>query len=137
MAEEFKQMFAQGEVNPYNSTFTGVSYLAPVVTEGVPIFNVTFEPGCRNFWHIHNADKGGGQTLICTAGRGWYQEWGKPALEMVPGVAVYIPAGVKHWHGAADDSWFSHLAMEDPGVNTSTTWCEPVSDEDYAKVNGK
>jgi len=95
---------------------------------------VTFEPGCRNNWHIHHADKGGGQILLCTEGRGWYQEWGKEAQELHPGDAVTIPAGVKHWHGAAKDSWFSHLALEVPGENTSNEWLEPVSEEWYGKL---
>ncbi len=100
-------------------------------TEGVVIGNVTFEPGCRNNWHIHKADKGGGQILLCTGGKGWYQEWGKPAQELNAGDVVHIPAGVKHWHGAAKDSWFVHIAVEVPGENTSSEWCEPVSDEEY------
>ena len=98
------------------------------------IFNVTFEPGCRNNWHIHHAEKGGGQILVCVAGRGFYQEWGKEPICMTAGDVVNIPAGVKHWHGAAQDSWFSHLAVEVPGENTHTEWCEAVSDEDYKKV---
>lgn len=110
--------------------------LAPVSTEQVVFSNVTFEPGCRNNWHIHHADKGGGQMLVCVAGRGWYQEEGKPAVEMLPGDVVHIPANVKHWHGAAADSWFAHLAFEIPGDNTSNEWLEPVSDEEYSKVNG-
>ena len=114
--------------------FTGKSYLAPVSTEQVGVFNVTFEPGCRNNWHIHHADKGGGQILICVAGRGYYQEEGKPARELDPGDVVNIPAGVKHWHGAAPDSWFSHLAVEVPGENGSNEWLEPVSDEEYGKL---
>ena len=114
--------------------FVGQSYLAPVSTEQIPIFNVTFEPGCRNNWHIHHADRNGGQMLICVGGRGWYQEWGKEAVSMTPGTVVNIPAGVKHWHGAAADSWFSHLAIEIPGENGSAEWCEPVSDEDYGKL---
>ena len=123
-----------GEKNPYNDYFTGQSYLAPVSTEQVPAFNVTFEPGCRNFWHIHNAKSGGGQMLICIGGRGWYQEEGKEAVELTPGKVVNIPVGVKHWHGAAVDSWMSHLALEIPGEEGGTTWCEPVSDEDYNKL---
>ncbi len=115
--------------------FTGQSYLAPVSSEQVGIFNVTFEPKCRNNWHIHHADKGGGQILICVGGRGYYQEWGKDAVEMNPGDCVNIPVGVKHWHGAAKDSWFSHLAVEVPGENASNEWLEPVSDEEYDKVN--
>ena len=113
--------------------FSGQSFLAPISTSQVGIFNVTFEPGCRNNWHIHHADKGGGQILICVAGRGWYQEWGKDAVEMRPGDCVNIPAGVKHWHGAAADSWFSHRAIEAPGENSSNEWLEPVSGADYDK----
>ena len=115
--------------------FIGQSYLAPVSTSQIPIYNVTFEPGCRNNWHIHHAASGGGQLLICVGGRGFYQAWGEAPVEMVPGTVVNIPAGVKHWHGAAADSWFSHLAMEIPGEQTSNEWCEPVDDESYRKVN--
>lgn len=111
--------------------FIGQSYLAPVSKEQVGIFNVTFEPGCRNNWHIHHADKGSGQILICVGGRGYYQEWGKDAIEMNPGDCINIPAGVKHWHGAAPDSWFSHLAIEVPGENGSNEWLEPVDDSQY------
>jgi 4-carboxymuconolactone decarboxylase len=118
----------------YAKYFIGQSYLAPVSTEQVPIFNVTFEPGCRNNWHIHHAKSGGGQMLICVGGRGYYQEWGKEAVEMTPGTVVNIPADVKHWHGAAPDSWFSHLAVEVSGEETSNEWCEPVSDEEYRKA---
>ena len=111
--------------------FTGQSYLAPVSGDQVGIFNVTFEPGCRNNWHIHHADKGGGQILICVGGRGYYQEWGKDAIEMKPGDCINIPVGVKHWHGAAPDSWFSHLAIEVPGENGSNEWLEPVDEKQY------
>ena len=114
--------------------FSGQSYLAPVSTEQVKIFNVTFEPGCRNNWHIHEADKGGGQILICVAGRGYYQEWGKEPQELYPGDVINIMPGVKHWHGAAPDSWFSHLAVEVPGENCRSRWCEPVSEEEYRKL---
>ena len=120
--------------NAYAQYFVGHSYLAPVSLEQVPVFNVTFEPGCRNNWHIHHAKSGGGQMLICVGGRGWYQEWGKAAVEMTPGTCVNIPAGVKHWHGAAADSWFSHLAIEVKGEETSNEWLEPVSDEEYTKL---
>ena len=95
---------------------------------------MTFEPGCRNFWHIHHAKSGGGQILICVRGRGWYQEWGTPARALKAGDVVNIPAGVKHWHGAASDSWFAHLAVEVPGVETQTEWCEPVSDVQDAEA---
>ena len=115
--------------------FIGKSYLAPISTEQVGVYNVTFEPGCRNNWHIHHASNGGGQILICVAGRGYYQEWGKPAIEMTPGSCINIPAEVKHWHGAAPNSWFSHLAVEVPGENTSNEWLEPVTDEEYSKLS--
>ena len=114
--------------------FIGQSYLAPVSTSQVGVYNVTFEPGCRNNWHIHHAKNGGGQILLCVAGRGWYQQWGKEAVELNPGDCVNIPAGVKHWHGAASDSWFSHLAIEVPGEECSNEWCEPVDDETYTKL---
>ena len=103
--------------------------------EQVVVGNVTFEPGCRNFWHIHHAKSGGGQILLCTAGRGYYQEWGKEAVELNPGDVINIPAGVKHWHGAAKDSWFQHLAVEVPGEEGSNEWCEPVADEEYDKLS--
>ena len=114
--------------------FSGQSYLAPISTAQVKIFNVTFEPGCRNNWHIHHAKSGGGQILVCVAGRGYYQEEGKEAIEMKPGDCINIPAEVKHWHGAAPDSWFSHLAIEVPGEENSNEWCETVSDEEYGKL---
>ena len=126
--------FPIGEENPYGQFFVGQSYLAPVSTAQVPVFNVTFEPGCRNNWHVHHAASGGGQMLVCVGGRGWYQEWGKAPVEMTPGTVVNIPANVKHWHGAAADSWFSHLAIEVGGENCSNEWLEPVSDEDYNKL---
>ena len=114
--------------------FVGQSYLQPLSTTQVGVYNVTFEPGCRNNWHIHHADKGGGQILVCVAGRGWYQEWGQEARELHPGDVVNIPTGVKHWHGAAADSWFSHLALEVPGENGSNEWLEAVSDAEYSKL---
>ena len=126
--------FPIGEENPYGQFFDGQSYLAPVSTEQVPVFNVTFAPGCRNHWHIHHAKNGGGQMLICVGGRGYYQEWGKEAVELTPGTVINIPAEIKHWHGAAPDSWFSHLAVEVPGEETAAEWCEPVSAEDYGKL---
>ena len=98
---------------------------------------MTFEPGCRNNWHIHHAKSGGGQILVCVAGRGYYQEWGKPAQELRPGSVVNIPVGVKHWHGAASDSWFSHLAVEVPGDETSNEWLEAVDNTVYFKATGK
>lgn len=129
---EFKQMFPLGQPNDaYAKYFVGQSYLAAVSTQQIHISNVTFEPGCCNNWHVHHADKGGGQILICTAGKGWYQAWGEKAIEMKPGDVINIPVGVKHWHGAAKDSWFSHLAIEVPGENTSNEWLEPVNEADY------
>lgn len=128
-------MFPVGEPNnAYAKYFIGQSYLAPVSTEQVKIYNVTFEPKCRNNWHIHNAKSGGGQMLIGVGGRGYYQEWGKAPIEIVEGTVINIPAGVKHWHGAAPNSWFSHLAVEIDGVETSNEWLEPVSDEEYNKL---
>ena len=133
-----EMIFPIGEPNTaYARYFKGNSYLARISGEQVPIANVTFEPGCRNNWHIHHATKGGGQMLIGVAGRGWYQEWGKPAQEILPGTVIHIPAGVKHWHGAAADSWFAHLAFEIEGENASNEWLEPVSDEEYENVNGQ
>lgn len=128
---EIDPIFALGEGNPFGQYFVGQSYLKMLCTEGVGIGNVTFEPGCRNNWHIHHAKKGGGQILLCTAGKGWYQEWGKPAQPLHPGDVVKIPAGVKHWHGAAKDSWFAHLSVEVPGEETSNEWLEPVDDQSY------
>ena len=134
-AHEASMVFPIGSPNDaYAKFFIGQSYLAPVSTQQVGIYNVTFEPGCRNNWHIHHAKTGGGQILVCVAGRGYYQEEGKPAQVLVPGDVVNIPPEVKHWHGAAPDSWFSHLAVEVPGTETSNEWCEPVSDEVYSKL---
>ncbi len=136
-----KEAFAQNMIFPigkpndaYAQYFIGQSYLAPVSSEQVNISNVTFEPRCRNNWHIHHATSGGGQLLICVAGTGWYQEWGKPAQKLMPGDVVNIPANVKHWHGAAADSWFAHLAIEVKGENTSNEWLEPVDDEYYNQL---
>ncbi len=129
-------VFPVGEKNDaFAQYFIGQSYLAPVSTAQVPVFNVTFEPGCRNNWHIHYAKSGGGQMLLCVAGRGWYQEEGKEAQELHPGDVVNIPANVKHWHGAAKDCWFQHLAVEVPGEESRTEWCEAVTDEVYGKLD--
>lgn len=117
--------------------FIGQSYLAPLSTAQVGIHNVTFEPGCRNNWHIHHAKKGGGQLLICTAGEGWYQEKGKEAVSLKAGMVITIPPEVKHWHGAKKDSWFSHIAVEVPGERTSNEWCEAVTDEEYNELEEK
>nr|WP_330361264.1 cupin domain-containing protein [Lachnobacterium bovis] len=129
-----KISFPIGEKNPYGEFFVGQSYLAPVSTDQVPVFNVTFEPGCRNNWHVHHAKNGGGQILICIGGRGYYQEFGKEPVEMSPGTVINIPAEVKHWHGASPSSWFAHLAIEVEGEETSTEWLEVVTDEDYNKL---
>ena len=128
-------VFPIGQPNDaFAQYFIGHSYLVPLSTSQVGVFNVTFEPGCRNNWHIHRADKGGGQILVCVAGRGYYQEWGKQTQELHPGDVVNIPVGVKHWHGAAPDSWFSHLAVEVPGENTGNEWLEAVDDGQYGKL---
>ncbi|MBD5318751.1 MAG: cupin domain-containing protein [Bacteroides sp.] len=136
--EKFEQemIFPIGSPNDaYAQYFIGQSYLAPVSSDQISIANVTFEPGCRNNWHIHHASEGGGQLLVCVGGEGWYQEWGKPARKLRPGDVVNIPANVKHWHGATKDSWFAHLAMSPDGKETSNEWLEPVSDEEYSKLD--
>ena len=128
-------MFPIGEPNnAYAKYFIGQSYLAPISTQQVKIYNVTFEPKCRNNWHIHKAKSGGGQMLIGVGGRGYYQEWGKEPIEIKEGTIVHIPANIKHWHGAAADSWFSHLAIEIDGIETQNVWLEPVLSEDYDKL---
>ena len=130
-----EMIFPVGEPNDaYARYFSGKSYLSTVSDGPIDISNVTFEPGCRNNWHVHTAKSGGGQMLIGVAGRGWYQEAGKPAQEILPGTVIHIPAGVKHWHGAAADSWFSHLAFHVPGDDTANEWLEPVSDAEYSKL---
>jgi len=138
--EEFEKIniFGTGTANTaFAKYFVGNSYLNPLTNpEECPLFfvNVTFEPGCLNNWHIHHAVSSGGQLLICTAGEGWYQEEGKEAVSLVAGSVITIPANVKHWHGAKADSWFSHIAVELPGENGSTEWCEAVNEEDYSKL---
>ena len=138
--EEFDKVnvFGQGELNvSFAKYFIGNSYLNPLTKKeesSLSLTNVTFEPGCRNNWHIHHATKNGGQILICTAGFGWYQEKEKDAISLEPGTVIVIPANVKHWHGAKKDSWFSHIALEVPGENTSNEWLEPVTDEEYNKL---
>lgn len=130
--------FGLGKANTaYAKYFIGNSYLNPLTDSKETLFlaNVTFEPGCRNNWHIHHAKSGGGQLLVCVDGEGWYQEEGKEAISLKPGIVITIPANVKHWHGAKKDSWFSHIAVEVPGVETSNEWCEPVTDEEYDKLN--
>ena len=138
--EEFdkENVFGLGSPNDaFAQYFIGQSYLNPLVDiEDTDIFlaNVTFEPGCRNNWHIHHAKIGGGQILICTAGEGWYQEEGKPAQSLKPGTVINIKPGIKHWHGSKKDSWFSHIALEIPGEETSNEWLEPVTDKEYNKL---
>lgn len=128
-------VFPTGNTNDaFAEYFIGQSYLNMLSTEQVVVGNVTFEPRCRNNWHIHHADKGGGQMLMVTAGEGWYQEWEKQAIRLKPGDVINIPANVKHWHGASADSWFQHLAIEVPGENCKTEWCEAVSDIEYDKL---
>jgi quercetin dioxygenase-like cupin family protein len=140
--QEFDKVnvFGQGQPNVnYAQYFIGESFLNPLTKVGeCPLFmaNVTFEPGCRNNWHIHTAKSGGGQILICTAGEGWYQEEGKLAVSLTPGTVINIPANVKHWHGAKADSWFAHIAVEVPGEEAKSEWCEPVTDEEYGKLEG-
>ena len=137
MKENHGGGFGVGEPNPAGKYFIGSSYLKPlskIDDINFSIFNVTFEPGCRNNWHIHHATKGGGQVLIVVEGEGWYQEEGKTPQSLKKGDIVTIPANTKHWHGAKKDTWFSHLAVEVPGENTSNEWLEPVTDEEYNKL---
>ena len=135
MRPEEVSVFPVGEKNvAFGQYFVGQSYLNMLTTQGVAIGNVTFEPGCRNNWHIHHAKSGGGQILLCTAGRGYYQEWGQAPRELHPGDVVVIPPEVKHWHGAAPDSWFAHLAVEVPGEETSNQWLEAVSEGEYRNL---
>ena len=119
----------------YAKYFSGKSWLAPVADAPFPIHNVTFEPGCRNNWHIHHASDGGGQMLICVGGRGWYQAKGNKPVAMTPGTVITIPPNVKHWHGAAKDSYFSHLAFGIPGTDLSNEWCEPIAEADYRRLS--
>ncbi|MBR2254992.1 MAG: cupin domain-containing protein [Candidatus Methanomethylophilaceae archaeon] len=133
-----KDVFGIGAPNDaYARYFSGRSYLKPLndpTVSGMLVANVTFEPGCRNNWHVHHAEEGGGQILICTAGEGWYQEFGKPAVSLTLGTVITIPEGVKHWHGAKRDSWFSHIAVEVPGKGTRNEWLEPVDQNDYDRL---
>lgn len=139
---KFAQMnvFGTGTENTgYARYFSGASFLNPLTDPQKTVFlaNVTFEPGCRNNWHIHHAKSGGGQLLVCTAGEGWYQEDGKEAVSLVPGTVITIPPNVKHWHGAKADSWFSHIAVEVPGKGCSNEWCEPVTDAEYSRLHDR
>ena len=131
-----QMIFPIGEPNKaYEKYFIGNSYLAQISGSQIPFANVTFEPGCRNNWHIHKAEKGGGQMLVGVAGRGWYQEEGKDPVEILPGTVIHIPANVKHWHGAAKDSWFAHLAFAVPGEESENVWLEPVTEELYLSID--
>lgn len=133
-----QNLFGLGSENTaFAPFFRGTSYLNPLTKPGesaVFLANVTFEPGCRNNWHIHHAKSGGGQILICTAGSGWYQEYGKEAVSLEPGTVIVIPPEVKHWHGAKADSWFSHIAVEVPGEEANNEWLEAVSEESYSRL---
>lgn len=137
--DEFEQMFPLGDPNDaYARYFIGQSYNAHLTDGSVPVSNITFEPGCRNNWHIHHGQDGGGdQVLLCTAGSGWYQADGEEPISMVPGSVVRVPAGTKHWHGAKAGSWFSHLAFITPGEAVSNEWLEPVDDAAYGRLAGK
>lgn len=140
--DEFNQInvFGLGQPNDaFAQYFSSQSFLNPLgkTDSGVSFANVTFEPGCRNNWHIHHASEGGGQVLLCTAGSGWYQAEGEEPISMAPGSVVIIPANVKHWHGAKKDSWFSHIAVEVPGKDTHNEWLEPVSDSDYNNLSNE
>lgn len=127
-----QMMFPKGDFNSaYAQYFIGNSYLAPLSKGKVPVSNVTFEPRCRNNWHIHHK---GIQVLICVGGTGWYQEWGKEARMLKPGDVVEIPEGVKHWHGATKDSWFQHVTFTVAEEGASNEWLEPVTDEEYDKL---
>lgn len=136
---EKENVFGKGQPNDaFSQYFIGNSYMNPLTVPGKsPIFlaNVTFEPGCRNNWHIHHAKTGGGQILICTAGEGWYQEEGKKPQSLITGTVIVIPANVKHWHGAKKDSWFSHIALDVPGEDSSNEWMEPVTDDEYNNLD--
>lgn len=131
-------MFGTGIPNEaYAKYFIGDSFLNFLTNpKECPLFmaNVTFEPGCRNNWHIHQAKSGGGQILICTAGEGWYQAEGQAPVSLKEGSIIYIPTGVKHWHGAKADSWFSHISLEVPGVECSNDWLESVNDEYFSQL---
>ncbi|WLP89982.1 cupin domain-containing protein [Gordonia sp. NB41Y] len=132
----FDPVFPRGEKNDaFAQYFIGQSYLAPLTTEGVAVSNVTFEPGCRNNWHIHHSDGAGGdQILLCTAGSGWYQAQGEPPISLDPGTVIRVPAGTTHWHGAKADSWFSHLAFIVPGEGLRNEWLDPVADVEYHRL---
>jgi quercetin dioxygenase-like cupin family protein len=133
---DFKQIFPLGDKNDaFAQYFIGQSYNASLVAGSVPVNNISFEPGCRNNWHIHHGSEGGGdQVLLCTAGSGWYQAEGDDPVSMEPGTVIRVPAGTKHWHGAKADSWFSHVAFITPGPDVSNEWLDPVADEVYGTL---
>ncbi len=138
--QEFDKLnvFGLGQPNDaFAEYFSGQSYIKMLAktNNGISFANVTFEPGCRNNWHIHKSKSGGGQVLICTAGYGYYGEEGKEVQKLSPGDIIVIPANVKHWHGAQPNSWFSHIAVEVPGEETENVWLEPVTDEEYNKLD--
>lgn len=126
--------FATGEPRPKNKNFSGKVYFNQLVREPMPVDNVTFAPGCRNSWHIHHGGGNGVQVLLCTYGNGWYQEWAKPARALRAGDVVVVPHGVKHWHGAAKNSWLAHLSIKTPADDIATEWLEPVSDAEYDRL---
>lgn len=129
---EGDSLFGKGEPNEkFAKYFKGNSYLKMLNIKGVPVANVTFEPKCRNNWHIHHK---GGQILLCTDGEGWYQEWGEKPRHLHPGDVVYIAPEIKHWHGAGKDGWFTHISIEIPAEGSSNEWLEEVSDKEYNKL---
>ena len=125
--------FELGGVNPVIQYFSGQSWLASLTSKDAQtdIANVTFEPGCRNNWHVHHGCQ---QILVCVGGEGWYQEWGKEPVKMVPGTVIEIPLDVKHWHGASKDHWFAHLSVMSRIAEGSHEWLEPVDDETYNRI---
>ena len=134
MEQSNPSVFPRGSELPemFSKYFIGQAYLAPLTDKGGPIANVTFSPGCRNNWHIHHK---GGQILLVTGGEGWYQEWGQAARRLGPGDIVNIAPEVKHWHGAAADSWFSHLAVEIQAPGASNEWLEAVGEKVYKALD--
>jgi quercetin dioxygenase-like cupin family protein len=133
---EFEQIFPLGEPNDaYAQYFSGQSFNALLAGGSVPVSNISFEPGCRNNWHIHHGENGAGdQILMCTAGSGWYRAEGEEPISMEPGTVIRVPAGTKHWHGAKAGSWFSHVALITPGEGVSNEWLEPVTDDEYDEL---
>ena len=125
-------VFPTGKPNDaYAEYFVGQSYLNMLSTDQVTVGNVTFEPGCRNNWHVHKATKGGGQTLVCVGGRGYYQEWGKEPQALNQGDIAWIPPGVKHWHGASSETALVHIAIAEAENGSPVSWREKVADDQY------